>query len=77
MLWSEEGRVIGSSVHHVISWSPGGGTVVYLDRAGSMLEFRCGRDGCPFRRRYATQRGAIHAISEHLLRVHRVCAVWS
>jgi hypothetical protein len=69
---------LSAPVHHVLAGKPGGGTVIYLDWApGDTLEFRCHHDGCRFRRKYATERGAIHAISEHLLRVHRVKAVWS
>ena len=61
---------------HVISGSPGGGTVVELPRVGRLLEFSCMRPGCTFRRGYGTLKGAMSGISEHLLRVHRVVAVW-
>ena len=66
---------INRQVHHVLSGRPGGGTVVYLERVGAMLEFRCHH--CKFRRQYATEKGAVHRITEHLLREHRIKAVWS
>ena len=63
---------------HVISGQAGGGTVIDLPRryTDGLLEFHCHRDDCSFRRSFGTLKGAMSGISEHLLQVHRVVAVW-
>ena len=63
-------------MNHALAGSAGGGTIVFLHPVVGGLEFQCQRDGCFFRRVYATKQGALQGISEHLLAEHRVRAVW-